>query len=404
MTVYYARTDVGCRRKHNEDSFLCDSENGVFVVADGVGGRAAGEVASALTVETFQHAAPMLQESLLGYSMKPNLETRNLVLEALDETCQQASRRVFEAAEAQNHRGMTTTLVVALVGGGSAFVAHVGDSRAYLIRDGEARQITEDHSMVNEMVRTGQMTPEEARKSRYRNVITRAIGLHPTVQPDLFSVEVLPGDRLLLNSDGLSDVVPESLLAKLSSMGDMEEAAECMLDESLNRGAPDNVTLIMIEPEATAQAKAAIARARIMERLFLFEDLPFHARLRVSRICDEVFFTPGQVIVQQAESGHAMYVVVQGEVEVSTDNVMLATLGPGQHFGEIALADQRPRSATVTGRSFGSLITIHQDHLLDFCRREPELGNQLLWKLLRTLGLRLRETNARVAEQESPAT
>ena len=93
MTVYYARTDVGCRRKHNEDSFLCDSENGVFVVADGVGGRAAGEVASALTVETFQHAAPMLQESLLGYSMKPNLETRNLVLEALDETCQQASRR-----------------------------------------------------------------------------------------------------------------------------------------------------------------------------------------------------------------------------------------------------------------------------------------------------------------------
>lgn len=397
MTLFHARTDVGCRRKQNEDAYLCDPQNGLFVVADGVGGRAAGELASALTVETFQKSAATIQEAILNYTNRPNLETRNLVLEVLDETCQQASRRVFEEAELQGHRGMTTTLVAVAVGGGLAFVSHVGDSRAFLIRESEARQLTEDHSMVNELVRTGQMTAEEARKSRYRNVITRAIGLHPTVQPDLFTVEVLPGDRILLNSDGLTDVVPLDLLGTLSASPEMGEGADGLIEEALNRGAPDNVTLILIEPEASAQAEAAIARARIMEHLFLFEDLPFHARLRVSRICDEVFFTPDQVILQQDEAGQALYVVVQGEVVVTSGDVELARLGPGQHFGEQALVDQRPRSATVKGLKFGSLIAIHQDQLVDFCRREPELGNQLLWRLLRTLSARLRETNARLS-------
>ncbi len=400
MTVFFSRTDIGCRRKHNEDAFLCDAENGVFLVADGVGGRAAGEVAAALTVETFRQAAPLLRDTVDAYTKAPSRKTLNLVLETLDDTSQQASRQVYEAANRQNHRGMTTTLVAVLVGGGTAFVAHVGDSRAYLIRNGSIRQLTEDHSMVNELVRSNQMSREDAVKSRYRNVITRAIGLHPTVQPDLLTVEILPGDRLMLNSDGLSDVLPEDLLCRLGSLPDMEEASDALLDETLNRGAPDNVTLVLLQPEANPQAEAAIARARIMERLFLFKDLPFHARLRVSRICDEVFFTPNQDIVTQSEAGKTMYVVVQGEVSVSVDGVELARLGPGQHFGEIALADQKPRSATVTGQSFGSLLTIRQDHLLGFCNREPVLGNQLLWKLLRTLGERLRETNAKLASTD----
>ncbi len=399
MTFYHACTDVGCSRQQNEDAYLRDPDNGVFVVADGVGGRAAGEVASAITIETFAQAAPMLQEAVLHYADKPTLANRNFALEALDETCQQASHRVFEAAEARNLRGMTTTVVATVVGGGWAFVAHVGDSRAYLLRDGEVRLLTEDHSMVNELVRSGQMTLEDAQRSRYRNVITRAVGLHPTVQPDLLAVEMLPGDRILLSSDGLTDVVPSEKLARFGHMDDIRAATEAMLADALQRGAPDNVTLILLEPEASPQAGAAIARAQIMEDLFLFKDLPFHARLRVSRICDELFFTPGQVILSQSEPGKTMYVVVQGEVAVSRDGVELAKLGPGEHFGEIALADQLPRSATVTGNAYGSLITIDQEHVVEFCRREPELGIQLLWKLLSTLAQRMRETNALVTAQ-----
>jgi PPM family protein phosphatase len=397
MTIFHAITDVGCRRKINEDALLADAEHGLFVVADGVGGRDAGELASAITIETFQTAAPIIHDVVAAFAEQPSLATRNAVLETLDETCQEASHRVFEAAEAQKHQGMTTTVVAVAVGGGSAFVAHVGDSRAYLVREGEIRQITEDHSMVNEMIRTGQMSREEASRSRYRNVITRAVGLHPTVQADVLSIEILPGDRVILNSDGLTDVVPVELAGKMASSPDIRKAAQALIDEALTRGAPDNVTAIVIEPDASAQAESAAARARIMESLFLFENLPYQARLRVSRICDDFFFTPGQTIVAQLEAGDTMYVVVQGEVTVTRDDVELAHLGPGEHFGEIALADQLPRSATVTGSTYGSLITIRQENLVDFCRREPDTGNLLLWKLLRTLGSRLRDTNARLA-------
>src|SRR5690606_14015630 len=127
--------------------------------------------------------------------------------ELLDRTSAHASKRVYEAASATGRQGMTTTLVALLVGGGGAFVAHVGDSRAYLLRDGKLKQLTEDHSMVNELIRTGAMSSSEAACSRYRNVITRAVGLYPTVRTDTLHLELVKGDRLLLCSDGLTDMV-----------------------------------------------------------------------------------------------------------------------------------------------------------------------------------------------------
>lgn len=402
MIRYSARTDVGKRRQHNEDAMLADPDVGLFVVADGVGGRAAGEVASALTVSTFKECSKELQAAVQAYAAKPEWSTRNQVLDQLNEVCQRASRRVFDEAEARGQKGMTTTLVAALVGGGAVFLAHAGDSRAYLLRDGVMRQLTEDHSMVNELVRIGQMTPEEARKSSYRHVITRAIGLYPTVQADLMSIEVLPGDRLLLGSDGLSDPVPKKNIQKIASEGDTEAVVNGLIEAALERGAPDNVTVLAVDPEASPQYEAARARAQVMEELFLFRDLPFHARLRVSTICEELFFTPGQTLVGEGTAGDSMYVIVQGEVGVSHNSFELACLGPGEHFGEMSLVDQLPRSATVTGISFGSAIVIRREHLQEFCRREPELGNQIIWKLLATLGSRLREANVRATSRQTP--
>ena len=394
MLRYSARTDVGKRRQRNEDAILADPEHGLFVVADGVGGRAAGEVASALTVQTFQEAAGELYTAVESYVERPEWTTRNQVLDLLNEICQRATRRVYDEAEARGQKGMTTTLVTAVVGGGAVFLAHAGDSRAYLLRDGVMRQLTEDHSMVNELVRIGQMTPDEARKSSYRHVITRAIGLYPTVQADLMSIEVLPGDRLILGSDGLSDPVPKKAIQRIASTGDADSAVQALIDAALERGGPDNVSIIVVDPDASPQYEAARARAKVMENLFLFRDLPFHARLRVSTICEELFFTPGQTLVEEGAMGDAMFVIVQGEVGVSHNAIELASLGSGEHFGEISLVDQQPRSATVTGLSFGSAIVIRREQLQDFCRREPELGNQLIWKLLATLGQRLRDANA----------
>ncbi len=377
---------------------LADVDNGVFVVADGVGGRAAGEVASSITIETFQEAAPSLKEAVASYAAHPEWSTRNAVLELLDSVCQTASRRVFDEAESKGRRGMTTTLVAALVGGGSAFLAHVGDSRAFLIRDGLIRQLTEDHSMVNELVRSGQMSREQALRSRYRNVITRAVGLYPTVQADLMSLEVLPGDRVLLSSDGLTDMVEQPRIEAISAENDLETAGRTLISEALEQGGHDNVTIVMVEPEATPLTEAARARARIMETLFLFEGMPFHVRLRVSRICEELFFTPGQMLVREGEQGDSMFVIVQGSVKVFREGVELARLGIGEHFGELALIEPVvARTATVEGAAFGSAIVIRRKLLNEFAQREPEVGSQILWRLLATLGERLRETNALAA-------
>ncbi len=399
MLKFHARTDVGLKRKHNEDSLLAAEEYGVFVIADGVGGRKAGELASAITVNTFQSFAPQLKAAVDAFAKNANRDTRNAVLQLLDQAANAASRRVYEAATATGRQGMTTTLVAAVIGGGAAFLVHVGDSRAYLLRSSELRQLSEDHSMVNELIRTGAMSREDAASSRYRNVITRAVGLYPSVRTDTLHIELIDGDRILLCSDGLTDMVTGDPLLSLLDQPDLVQAVDGLVQEALDQGGRDNVTVIAIEPEAVLEAEAVTARAKAMENLFLFEDLPFHARLRVGRIINELFVTPGQVVMRQGEIGDTLYVVVQGQVRVLVAGREVAILSEGEHFGELALIGSDPRSATVEAVGFGHLLSIERDALHEYCTIEPALGNKLLWKLIATLGRRLRDTNRALSER-----
>jgi hypothetical protein len=247
--------------------------------------------------------------------------------------------------------------------------------------------------MVNELVRTGKMTLEEARASRHRHVITRAVGLYPTVQPSLASVDVLPGDRLLLCSDGLSDVVSSEAIGAYGANEDLEVCADLLLKAALDGGGPDNVTVVILDPAREGRVDEAALRAHILESLFLFEDMPWAARLQVSRIMREHYFAPGDVLVEEGTPGTSMFVIMDGEVSVRAGDSELARLGAGEHFGELSLADNLPRSASIVATSFGSAVSLSADQLADFCRQEPELGTILLWKLLRVLGARLRQTN-----------
>jgi serine/threonine protein phosphatase PrpC len=395
MVKCHARTDVGLKRRHNEDSLLALEEFGLFVVADGVGGRKAGEIASAFAVEAFQSDAPRMHQAVERYASAPSRETRNAVLSLLDEVVNLASKRIYESATATGRQGMTTTVVAALVGGGSAFIVHVGDSRAYLVRDRQLRQLTEDHSLLNYMIQNGTIQPGEQMTS-HRNVITRAVGLYPTVKPDLLHIELLEGDRLLLCSDGFSDMATPETILQLMVRPNLRASVDGLIQEALERGGRDNVTVIAIAPDAVLKAEAVGARARAMENLFLFADLPFHARLRVGRIVSERYFTPGDVIMRQGEIGDTLYVVVQGQVGIQVDGKEVAVLQEGEHFGELALVDDQPRSADVIAKDFGHLLCIERDALREYCVVEPSIGNMLLWKLVATLGHRLRMANAQM--------
>jgi PPM family protein phosphatase len=224
-------TDTGRRRRHNEDAYVCEPP--LFAVADGMGGAQAGELASGLAAEALRDD-----------------ENRTGGEERVDDLIQAANRRVYERqTQDSSASGMGTTMTVALVEGGRVAIGHVGDSRAYLIRDGKVEQLTEDHSLVAELVRSGKLSPEEADTHPQRSVITRALGTDPDVDVDTFSVEARPGDLFLLCSDGLTSMVDdETILREVErNRSDLHAAAKALVRAANKGGGDDNITAVFFE-------------------------------------------------------------------------------------------------------------------------------------------------------------
>jgi protein phosphatase len=234
-----ALSDVGCKRKNNEDSFGFDEAAGIFVVSDGMGGSAAGEVASHLCVkETVETYATM---RVTDPALAPH--------DALYHAVRRANEVVYSTSRSDPKLGgMGATLVAVCFEGRTAIVANVGDSRAYLLRAGACTQITQDHSLIEEQVRLGLMTAEAAAASPMATTITRAMGIGPEVEPDIFAAELLTGDRLLLTTDGLIRHVPDVEIADMVALaGDVGVACSWLIERTKERGAADNVTCLLVE-------------------------------------------------------------------------------------------------------------------------------------------------------------
>ena len=224
-------TDTGRKRRHNEDAYVCEPP--LFAIADGMGGPQAGEVASRL-------AAAALRES--GASGGGEQRIVDLI--------QEANRRVYDRSSSDPHTsGMGTTITVALVDDGTVAFGHVGDSRAYLIRDRTIEQITEDHSLVNELLKTGKLSPEEADTHPQKSVITRALGTDPDVDADTFTIAAEPGDVFLLCSDGLTNMVDEDAILDLLERDreDLDAALRALVRAANRGGGEDNITVVAFE-------------------------------------------------------------------------------------------------------------------------------------------------------------
>lgn len=224
-------TDTGRKRRRNEDAYVCEPP--LFAIADGMGGAQAGEVASRL-------AAAALKES----GVETGGEQR------IFDLIQEANRRVYARSSTDpNTSGMGTTITVALVENGNVAFGHVGDSRAYLIRDGRMEQVTEDHSLVNELMKSGKLSPEEAEAHPQRSVITRALGTDPDVDADTFTIEARVGDVFLLCSDGLTDMVGEREIQELVERNreDINAALKSLVKAANRSGGEDNITVVAFE-------------------------------------------------------------------------------------------------------------------------------------------------------------
>ena len=225
-----ALSDIGRVRTHNEDSVLAQPP--LFVVADGMGGHEAGEVASSIAIETIRDHAPRRPDA-----------------KALARAVKAANREVIRSArEGYGKQGMGTTMTAAIVEGTHIAIAHVGDSRAYLLRSGTLEQITDDHSMVADMIRRGQLTEAEARYHPNRSVITRALGTDPSVVADTYELTAGLGDRLMLCSDGLTGMLEDAMIAEtLATYADPAAATRALVDAANDAGGHDNISVVVID-------------------------------------------------------------------------------------------------------------------------------------------------------------
>ena len=255
---FAAATDIGCKRSNNEDSYGYDAHQHIYVVCDGMGGNAAGEVASGMAVRTLIETF-----NYFGQNVEPG-NPMSMIENRLLASIFEANRVVREAGTGNPELySMGTTLVCVCLDGNRAVVGNVGDSRAYLLRNGTCQQITLDHSLLDEEIRSGNLTPEMAATSNLQSVITRAIGVADLVEPDLFAATLQPNDFILLASDGLTRYVNPDEIAQAASTGS-ELAAVCnaLIEHAKQRGGADNITCILLHVvEAAGAVEAARAAA-----------------------------------------------------------------------------------------------------------------------------------------------
>jgi len=397
---FYAATDVGKVRDHNEDNFLVDKKLGLFIVADGMGGHAAGEVASAMAVRTVHEEIKREKELLDDYvsgATGASKVTPKDVIALVEHAVQRACSKIHEeAASDTNKRGMGTTLSAIVIVGHQGFIAHVGDSRIYLARDGHIQQVTEDHTVFNELIKRGKLSREQIEKVQQKNAITRAVGVYERVEVDTLVMELIAGDTLILASDGLHGYLetPEELAPALALVGDA--SVKALVELANTRGGKDNITTVVVkvgeEGAVDAERAKRLALKRdVLANMPLFSRLTERELLRVMQAVEVREYKDGDLVILE---GDKVFIVLESKVRVSRGEQTLLDLGPGEHVGEMALIRSVPRSASVHAVGAAELIAIRRQDFFEILRKEHEVAVKMLWQFLGVLADRLDQTSS----------
>jgi serine/threonine protein phosphatase PrpC len=404
-------TDVGRKRNHNEDFVLLRPDLGLYLVADGMGGHAAGEVASRLAADVVTQYIEGQRHVLERFD--DSAASREALLKVVREGIEAASRDVYRLATSdQGRAGMGTTLTMMLVLGEKGVMGHVGDSRLYLCRGGKLHQLSDDHSYLSELVRRGHITAEKAEKSPYSNVITRAVGIQSSVQVDTLFFDILPDDTYLLCSDGLTRYVEdeEEMVRLATGEEELSDATPKKLIEVANeRGGKDNITALVVRAERQQTRNDDVRSTEVnlqvetLKFISLFKHLTMKELLAVLEVLRVETCSIGEVIIREGEVSDSLYIVMDGGLDVTRNGTKIAELAAGTHFGEMALLNQRPRAATVTANQASKLLVMDRAAFNDLVRREPTLGVKFLWTFAQVLSLRLDEA-IEAANQPAKAT
>jgi serine/threonine protein phosphatase PrpC len=411
---FWAATDVGKKREHNEDSFLVDKALSLFVVADGMGGHASGEVASHLAVHEVRSWIEGKREVVEGFAKGDGSVRAQDVLALMEQAVQAAGVAIFQKGKQDaEKRGMGTTVSVLLVIGERGFVAHVGDSRIYMLRAAQVVQLTEDHSLVNELIRRGKVTRETLAKSpysAYKNAVTRALGVYETVQVDTIDFELLPGDQFLLCSDGLHSYLDDANLRDLLGADEVTAIPKRFVDLANNAGGADNITAVVLRiPKGATEALDVRAeeltrKIEVLKQMPLFRHLTYKEIIRVLNLTEVSDYGPGDDILREGDEGDELYIILKGQVRLHKDGAFITTLAPGAHLGEMALIDRTPRSVTATAEERTRVLILRRREFYEILRKDPPLSVKLLWSFVQVLAERLRKTTADLSGARAEAS
>ncbi|WP_428268685.1 protein phosphatase 2C domain-containing protein [Haliangium sp.] len=379
-----AATDVGKVREHNEDSHLIDAHAQIFVVADGMGGHAAGEVASSMAVQIAREAwtAPAMKLACGAFSERGDPDSRRRLIHALRQGVVNAHLDIIEAArQDEDKAGMGTTFTGFMVAGGDAIFAHAGDSRAYLVRDDIAMQLSEDHTLIARLHASG-VDPmvAESHSVRWKGVLTNALGIADGTRIATFIVSLYSGDKILLCSDGVTEYVSDSEIAQvLVSAPSPTRAAQALVDMAVDRGGADNATAVVVKvveagetripPEQRERDDAAVRRCA------LFNGLTPQERLRALRITTRRELKENKSLAPVALGTRVAYVILEGEVEIMDE-----IAGPGAIVYPEALiegTDMPSRASTARALSHVRLLTIRRDDFAELTEEDSDLGVKL---------------------------
>jgi protein phosphatase len=394
-------TDVGRRMPQNEDALLVDPAHALCVIADGSGAI----WPAATTLATFQDEAQHLSEYEARVAGDQDSSSRLAVGHFFEAVFNKAGLRVKEEMQRRGEGRATSAAVALTLMGPFAFVAHIGDARAYLLRDGQLQCLTTDHTLAMLQFKRGEIGPIEYAESPFRKTLTQAIGITPELRPDIAEIRVAPDDLFLLCSDGLHRMVDDRRICDiLSGAGTLESKAQRLIAEANEAGGKDNITvaLLPIESQVSASDLSAEAKrerldvARTLGQCYLFQSISESERLLVAPYFEYQAFDGGDVVCREGAPGDSLFIVVSGKLRVTFQRAHLTDIGTGGWAGEISLARVGPRTATLTAKERTVLLVLTRPRFLEILRRRPEIGAQLAAPLLDFVGRRVVDLGNRI--------
>lgn len=387
-------------RGHNEDAVLRLPKVPVFAVADGMGGPGAGDIAAGIVLDIVKQRSELLNTANLKVGDDRSTNARLGLGRVFDDLFNASSREVQRESTRLQRPGMGSTLCVATIVRNYAYVAHVGDSRAYLWREGRLTKLTEDHTIAELHLRRGKITREEYEQSPDRRVLYQVLGAGIEVDSDLAEVRLAGGDLLLLTSDGIPRAIHDDLISTSIKPDDLKGTLQRIFEAALAAGAPDNLAAVLLALESEVGDEPIEAVLDVMRDVFLFKDMTQPELLTVAPYLEEIVYDTGATIVTEGEVAQGLYIVVSGAVRMTRGKTTLLDVRPGGYFGELALARQPAKLATVRAMSATRVFVLTRDRFHELLRQKPELGARVAVALLEAVGERLRDMTDRISAVE----